>query len=144
MRLWSIHPKYLDRKGLLALWREALLAQKVLLNQTKGYRNHPQLIRFKCHKKPIAAIGRYLYDIYQEGKKRKYKFSKDKIICVRKKTAKIKVTQGQVNFEFRHLFIKLKKRDIIAFRKLLKAKKIKVHPLFILTKGARESWERYE
>jgi len=30
MRLWTIHPKYLDRQGLLALWREALLAQKVL------------------------------------------------------------------------------------------------------------------
>ncbi|WP_368086417.1 pyrimidine dimer DNA glycosylase/endonuclease V [Nitrosomonas sp. Nm34] len=26
MRLWSIHPKYLDAKGLLALWREGLQA----------------------------------------------------------------------------------------------------------------------
>ena len=43
MRLWSLHPKYLDKLGLLGLWRESLLAQKVLLGKTKGYKNHPQL-----------------------------------------------------------------------------------------------------
>ena len=47
MRLWSVHPKYLDSKGLVALWREALLAKQVLEGGTKGYRNHPQLDRFK-------------------------------------------------------------------------------------------------
>lgn len=31
MRLWSIHPCYLDSKGLIALWRESLLAQACLL-----------------------------------------------------------------------------------------------------------------
>jgi len=43
MRIWSLHPKYLDSKGMVALWREALLAKQVLLNKTKGYKNHPQL-----------------------------------------------------------------------------------------------------
>ncbi len=47
MRLWSLHPKYLDRQGLLAVWREGLLAQKVLQGKTKGYKNHPQLKRFQ-------------------------------------------------------------------------------------------------
>ncbi|MDI3502728.1 MAG: hypothetical protein PWR13_285 [Archaeoglobi archaeon] len=28
MRLWSIHSKYLDAKGLVAVWREGLLAKK--------------------------------------------------------------------------------------------------------------------
>ena len=36
MRLWSLHPRYLDAKGLVALWREGLLAQAVLKGQTKG------------------------------------------------------------------------------------------------------------
>lgn len=37
MRLWSIHPRYLDTKGLVALWRETLLlAQAVLFGNTKG------------------------------------------------------------------------------------------------------------
>ncbi|WP_338140756.1 pyrimidine dimer DNA glycosylase/endonuclease V [Candidatus Nitrotoga sp. 1052] len=27
MRLWTLHPCYLDSRGLVALWREALLAQ---------------------------------------------------------------------------------------------------------------------
>ena len=43
MRLWSIHPRYLDSMGLVALWREALLAQAVLRGETKGYKFHPQL-----------------------------------------------------------------------------------------------------
>jgi hypothetical protein len=30
MRLWSLHPEYLDANGLVALWREALLAQAFL------------------------------------------------------------------------------------------------------------------
>ncbi|HKX52383.1 MAG TPA: pyrimidine dimer DNA glycosylase/endonuclease V [Nitrosospira sp.] len=37
MRLWTLHPRYLDTKGLVAAWREALLAQKVLSGLTSGY-----------------------------------------------------------------------------------------------------------
>lgn len=44
MRLWSLHPSLLDRAALIAGWREALLAQKVLRGQTTGYRHHPQLV----------------------------------------------------------------------------------------------------
>ncbi len=40
MRLWSLHPKYLDVKGLVRAWREGLLARKALGGETKGYRNH--------------------------------------------------------------------------------------------------------
>ncbi|MEN6399799.1 MAG: pyrimidine dimer DNA glycosylase/endonuclease V, partial [Rectinema sp.] len=29
MRLWTLHPQYLDQKGLTAAWREGLLAKKV-------------------------------------------------------------------------------------------------------------------
>ena len=39
MRLWSLRPKYLDSQGLVALWREGLLAQAVLRGKTRGYRN---------------------------------------------------------------------------------------------------------
>lgn len=46
MRIWSVHPSLLDAKGLVACWRETLLAQKVLQGLTKGYKNHPQLDRF--------------------------------------------------------------------------------------------------
>jgi len=38
MRLWTIHPKYLDAKGLVALWRETLLAKHVLEGKTPGYK----------------------------------------------------------------------------------------------------------
>ncbi|MGH1537621.1 MAG: pyrimidine dimer DNA glycosylase/endonuclease V [Gammaproteobacteria bacterium] len=74
MRLWSIHPKYLDTKGLVAVWREGSLAQKVLKGQTRGYKNHPQLDRFKSKRDPIAAIGRYLFYIHKESLERNYNF----------------------------------------------------------------------
>jgi hypothetical protein len=63
MRLWSIHPGYLDAKGLVALWREALLAQNVLLRNTKGYKKHPQLEQFNNTSNPIGAISQ-LFKVY--------------------------------------------------------------------------------
>jgi len=60
MRLWTVHPRYLDTKGLLAAWREGLLAQKVLQDKTSGYRNHPQLLRFRATANPTASIASYL------------------------------------------------------------------------------------
>ena len=63
MRLWSIHPAYLDPAGLTACWRDGLLARKVLLNQTTGYRNHPQLARLRHCTNPSAAIDTYLHGI---------------------------------------------------------------------------------
>jgi hypothetical protein len=144
MRLWSIHPKYLDRQGLLALWRESLLAQKVLSNKTKGYRKHPQLERFKQHPRPLEAIGFYLYDIYKESIRRGYSFKKNKIVRVNKRIKPVKVSQGQVSFEVKHLAAKLKSRNSGSFSKILKIKKIRLHPLFILAKGGREPWEKHE
>jgi hypothetical protein len=64
MRLWSVHPSLLDPKGLVALWREGLLAQKVLQGRTTGYRSHPQLHRFRQSGEPLAAIATYLWAVH--------------------------------------------------------------------------------
>ena len=82
MRLWTLHPKYLDRMGLTAVWREGLLAQKVLSGKTSGYKNHPQLIRFRESGKPVRAIGVYLKGIHMEAARRGYAFDRRKISCV--------------------------------------------------------------
>lgn len=82
MRLWSIHPKYLDSKGLVALCRETLLSQNVLMNKTKGYKNHPQLNYFKEFEQLNALMASYLHTIYYEAKIRGYYFDKSKIINV--------------------------------------------------------------
>jgi hypothetical protein len=78
MRIWSLHPKYLDSKGLVALWRETLLAKNVLEENTKGYTNHPQLIRFKSSQNPLAYINLYLSTIFEEASLREYNFDKSK------------------------------------------------------------------
>jgi len=140
MRLWSIHPEYLDAKGLVALWREGLLAQKVLLNETKGYKNHPQLIRFKKIKNSLGAIASYLRHVEEEAEKRGYNFNSNKIINKRIKT-KILVNSGQIEYEFKHLLSKLKKREPNLYNKLKNTKSIKLHPLFTREKGAVEKWE---
>ncbi|MFM9944724.1 MAG: pyrimidine dimer DNA glycosylase/endonuclease V [Bacteroidia bacterium] len=111
MRIWSIHPKYLDAKGLVALWRETLLAKHVLEGKTKGYKNHPQLDRFKKLKRPIDAINQYSTEIYKEVLKRNYKFDKDKINWGFESQG-LTVTSGQIEFEMVHLLKKQKSRDL--------------------------------
>ena len=140
MRLWSIHPGYLDAKGLVALWREALLAQNVLLGKTKGYKNHPQLIRFKNTSNPSGAMAEYLKVVADEADKRGYRFDNSKI-AHQSFENKIVVTSGQVKYEFDHLLAKLKERAPDCYRQLKKTGSITVHPLFEEIGGEIEEWE---
>ena len=135
MRLWSIHPGYLDTKGLIALWREGLLAKKVLEGKTRGYKNHPQIYRFKNFIEPLSAINSYLYYVYLEAQKRGYDFDINKISIPEKiLTCAIPVKSEDVRFEFLHLCKKLKVRDKKRYRticnKKIGYKEIKLNPLF--------------
>jgi hypothetical protein len=142
MRIWSIHPKYLDSKGLVALWRETLLAKNVLEGNTKGYKNHPQLKRFKDLDNPIPYLNQYLKAVYDESLKRGYNFNKDKFTD-QNESLSILVTRGQIEYETRHLLRKLKTRDATAYNRLSKETIIEPHPLFKIIDGEIEEWERY-
>jgi hypothetical protein len=140
MRLWSLHPKYLDSKGLVALWREGLLARKVLLGETKGYKNHPQLLRFKNHKYPVKAIDTYLFNVYLESQLRNYNFTKAKIGNNFTEEL-VDVTENQMLYELDHLISKLKTRDL---EKYVELKDITVpdpNPFFRIIEGDIETWE---
>ncbi|MBF1681106.1 MAG: pyrimidine dimer DNA glycosylase [Rothia sp.] len=76
MRIWSLHPCLLDRRALVACWRETLLAQKVLRGLTRGYTNHPQLIRFRAHPLPLEAVAAYLSGLADEADARGYSFNR--------------------------------------------------------------------
>jgi hypothetical protein len=141
MRLWSLHPGYLDAKGLVALWREGLLARKVLQGQTKGYKNHPQLDRFNAHLQPTVAIDCYLRYVYEEAVRRGCHFDVGKI-GPKQRCSKIPVTDGQLKYELNHLKTKLRLRDLSRYRKILAVKKTQAHPIFKVIKGGIESWER--
>jgi hypothetical protein len=140
MRIWSLHPKYLGRIGIVALWREALLAKHVLEGKTKGYRNQPQLERFKKAENPLDCINQYLTAVYEESVKRGYRFDKAKIRGNFKPT-KLTVTSGQLNYERVHLLDKLKMRDIIKYNELIGETTFEPHPLFEVVKGDVEEWE---
>jgi len=140
MRIWSVHPEYLDVKGLVAVWRETLLARHVLLGLTKGYTNHPQLDRFKAAPDPVNSIDYYLSVVYDEALKRGYHFNKMKFNPV-SKPKKISVTNGQLQYETKHLLNKLKLRDPAKYKLLQREKQMKPHPLFDVTEGGIEKWE---
>lgn len=141
MRLWSISPAYLDRMGLVALWREALLAQRVLAGKTRGYRNHPQLARFKQAADPLGAIGRYLLDVAGEAVLRGYRFDRSRIGATGC-PGRIPVTRGQLDFELGHLRRKLWRRDRRAHARLRGVAHPAAHPMFRVIRGGIEAWER--
>jgi hypothetical protein len=141
MRIWSLHPRYLDSQGLIALWREALLAKKVLEGRTHGYKNHPQLHRFKAAKRPVDCVCQYLSVVYEEAVKRGYNFDKAKIDWDFK-PVKLMVTRGQIKYEENHLLKKLKLRDPSRYNELKTNKEFLTHPLFEIVEGNIEAWER--
>jgi hypothetical protein len=141
MRLWSIHPRYLDPQGLVAVWREALLAHAVLSGNTRGYRQHPQLERFRSQAKPLPAIRSYLHGIHAEAVARGYSFDSGRIGPARIHPP-IPVTAGQVEFEWHHLLRKLASRNPALHEQWSAIILPACHPLFRICPGAVETWER--
>lgn len=167
MRLWSLHPRYLDRQGLTGGWREALLAQAVLAGRTTGYRSHPQLVRFRGHPDPLAAVGAFLLVTTEEATARGYAFDRTRIDQPGHPTSslpaldpdndagrdlpvdgadpgvpRIPVTEGQVAHEWEHLLAKLGQRTPERLEGLTGVTVPDVHPLFEMVPGPIESWER--
>lgn len=140
MRLWSIHPKYLDSKGLVAVWREGLLAQKCLTGQTKGYTNHPQLNRFKAMSNSLNAIGGYLMTIISEAEQRNYNFDSSKILY-KGKPLKMTVTTNQIAYEWQHFLKKIITRDPERHAQLMSIKKPNANPIFDVIPGVIADWE---
>lgn len=141
MRLWSLHPCYLDRQGLLALWREGLLAKAVLAGTTSGYRRHPQLVRFRSHQDPMLAINNYLHAVQGEAAARGYRFDAAKLDPMDLQAVAIPVSLGQLHYEQNHLLKKLSLRDpdrVVA----LEEWPVRVHPLFCAVPGDIEPWEK--
>jgi Pyrimidine dimer DNA glycosylase len=141
MRLWSLHPKYLDARGLVALWREALLAQAVLRGNTAGYRHHPQLERFRSHAAPLTAMSLYLKSVYAEALARGYAFNRRKFRSSRKRVA-IPVSRDQMRYERKHLRAKLRQRSPTTLKKWARTSMSDAHPLFRICEGPVEAWER--
>jgi len=141
MRLWTLHPKYLDPQGLVALWREGLLAQAVLRGRTRGYRHHPQLTRFKSHATPRSAINAYLGVVLSEADARGYQFDRRKVAASRSRII-LRTTRGQLTYEWEHLLRKLRKRSPALHRRWQFERRPQAHPLFRVVPGRIEDWEK--
>jgi hypothetical protein len=136
MRLWTLHPKYLDPQGLVALWREGLLARAVLRGETRGYKHHPQLQRFPS----VSAVNAYLAAVLAEARARTYSFDASKVGPTRK--IRLPATTGQLEYEWDHLMRKLRKRNPTLHRRWRTVEMPEAHPLFSIKSGGIEAWER--
>ena len=141
MRLWTLHPQYLDARGLVAVWREALLARAVLRGRTRGYRFHPQLARFRAQPDPVACLNTYLRAIYDEAVHRGYHFDASKLgrAVTERRLAE---TAGQLAYEWAHLKTKLRTRSPVWYRQLVRTQEPVAHPLFRIRPGCVQGWER--
>ena len=141
MRIWSLHPQYLDRQGLIACWRETLLAQKVLAGLTRGYTRHPQLDLFRALADPLAGIGAYLAGLADEATRRGYRFDRTRITTPGA-TAALTVTRGQLDVEAGHLLAKLEQRSPSCAAAFPPVADVVPHPLFTVVPGPVADWER--
>jgi len=141
MRIWSVHPRFLDGKGLVACWRETLLAQAVLAGRTHGYTRHPQLIRFRAQDDPAGAIGAYLVGLADDAELRGYRFDRARIEQPAAWNALIAVTDGQLAYEWQHLQAKLAERSPQVAGRWRDAAP-EPHRLFRIVPGPVEDWER--
>lgn len=141
MRVWSLHPAQLDRVGLVACWRESLLAQAVLAGQTKGYTRHPQLERFRAAAEPLEAIGAYLVGLADEADRRGYRFDRSRILHPVAPEGTLSVTDGQLALEWTHLLDKLQDRSPEDWERR-RVETPRPHPLVTVVPGDVESWER--
>src|SRR5690606_17160415 len=159
MRLWSLHPRHLDRQGLTGCWRESLLAQAVLAGRTRGYRSHPQLERFRAHAEPLVAIGEYLEVLAEAASARGYRFDRARIDRRPARAAdacaagavvhdcdvpRCPVTSGHLDLESRHLRRKIQARSQGPWKRAAAHEGPTAHPVFEVVTGPVESWERAE
>lgn len=142
MRLWSVHPRYLDTQGLTACWREALLAQAVVERTSGGYSNHPQLERFRAADDPLAAVGAYLQGVAVEADARGYRFTKTKILRSSGQVQPIPLSRGQLAYEWTYLMGKLALRSPERHDAFVDIVTPEAHPLFAVVDGGIASWER--
>lgn len=137
MRIWSLHPRLLDGVGLVACWRETLLAQQVLRGKTTGYRNHPQLVRFREAPDPATAISTYLSGVADEAQARGYRFNRALILAPIDSALRLEVTEQQLAYEWRWLQAKLQQRSPERHGQGAPAP----HQLFRVVPGPVAEWE---
>lgn len=84
--------------------------------------------------------------IYEEARKRSYCYNKSKIVKAAEKVEPIKITKGQILYEFHILKERVKGRDPKKYKEVLelerKGRRPKSHPLFVVIEGEVEPWEK--
>lgn len=131
MRLWTLHPKYLDSEGLMAVWRDALRARRLLKEETDGDSDHPQLTRFRETDHPADAIECYLQTVFEEARERDVSFDASKLHTP-VRNVRIEETEDRLLYEWHRLLDKLRERQPPLFRKIKDLERPDAHPMFTI------------
>ena len=140
MKLWTFHPRYLDTCGLTGLWREAIMAQNILIKLMQGklvgYTNHPELNKIRNIGESIfweGAIRVYLDEIYKESVLRKHSFNQYKIRASRGFLLNVEIwlSEEQLRQEEETIKERMAVRSPGRYQEV-KDLQFEPHPLFIL------------
>lgn len=160
MRVWSIHPAYLDTKGLVASWKEGIQGLNALRNPRKPngkwamFAHHPQLIRFKRFENPELCLSEYLHFIADEADRRNYNFNRNLILPrLDENPYQIWITCGQLIYEWDFLSHKVTCRTGFweygkptingkSTVETIASWSCVVHPMVVLIPGDIECWEK--
>lgn len=150
MRLWSLHPSYLDKQALQVCWADALQALEYYKQERaymKGITNdlspyfYPCLDRFRMTGSPIAHITNYLHGLCDESERRNTPFGRAKLPEFTP-GLRLKVTDGQIAREEKLLLLQLNRRkQTQLWMDLFVAEYVQPHPLFEIVSGPVEPWE---
>lgn len=154
MRLWTIHPKYLDGKRLTSQWKEGIQMMHIWKEigenpepaKRLGYVSHPQVRRLS--NLLVADSGlislllhQHLTAVHEESVQRSYSFNKkliDDLAPDCKNAPKVYVTMGQVAYEFALMATKNNEWS----QKVAIDPYMLCNPIFQVVSGSIESWEK--
>ena len=139
-RIWSLHPKYLDGIEIFFLWRNCIMAKKILDGTEKVNRKFPHLARFESSSNPIGAINIYLSEVYKIASTHGKNFKLDKFDDSFKDIS-LNVTKGQMEYEVELFKKKLRNRSSDTNALIFKIKIIEPNPLFKVVEGNKEAWD---
>lgn len=148
MRIWSFHPKYLDKQGLSRAINEGIAGNKALRKTGEGYppswEKHSQLERFKTTAIPGIYSQLYLDRLFMIKynswmlETNQEPFFDD----IENPYPKLKVTIGQLKYEWQRYLKKISKRSPKLYEELKSIELPEPHPLFNIIDGDVESWEK--
>lgn len=144
MHIWSLHPKYLDRRELKATWEYGLRALTFLTSSTGPGKFSPELSRFRTQAHPRITLVKYLRCLAEEAARRGIKLDTSLLPRIPNiTTAKIPIDAAQLDYEWQLLIRRQLGRSPRFIRRFTSSPAHDPNPLFYVREGgAVAAWQQ--